>query len=105
MQHINTARQWPDNLGVGKPYEEDIDARAEDYLQALCLAAMKKKPEADLLFSKVANDTRTNLNDVNTIIQALALQRPASRSRLMTWLIKIGEARNPDVKALAGPGL
>ena len=99
LQHINTARQWPDNLGVGKPYEEDIDARAEDYLQALCLAAMKKKPEADLLFQKVANDTRTNLNDVNTIIQALALQK-TGKSQQADDLVdkKLSEARNPDVK-------
>ncbi|MCY1721806.1 DUF5107 domain-containing protein [Prolixibacteraceae bacterium Z1-6] len=33
ISRINQARQWPENLGVGKPYE--TDERIEDYLESL----------------------------------------------------------------------
>jgi tetratricopeptide (TPR) repeat protein len=32
LQFIAAARLWPENLGVGKPYAEDIDERVEDWL-------------------------------------------------------------------------
>jgi predicted Zn-dependent protease len=32
LQYIASARLWPENLGVGKPYDEDIDERVEDWL-------------------------------------------------------------------------
>ena len=31
LAFINTAREWPANLGAGKPYQEDIDERLEDW--------------------------------------------------------------------------
>lgn len=34
-QKIAEARQWPRNLGVGKPFNENIDARLEDWLQSM----------------------------------------------------------------------
>jgi len=34
-QKIAEARLWPRNLGVGKPYDENIDARLEDWLQSM----------------------------------------------------------------------
>jgi len=32
LEYIAAARLWPENLGVGKPYDEDIDERVEDWL-------------------------------------------------------------------------
>ncbi|MCD6332432.1 MAG: DUF5107 domain-containing protein, partial [Bacteroidales bacterium] len=34
MQHIELARDWPENLGVGKPYQ--TDERIEEYLAGIC---------------------------------------------------------------------
>lgn len=34
-QKITEARLWPRNLGVGKPYDENIDAGLEDWLQSM----------------------------------------------------------------------
>ncbi len=31
LAYINAARKWPENLGAGKPYAEDIDTRLEDW--------------------------------------------------------------------------
>ncbi|XOV91592.1 MAG: DUF5107 domain-containing protein [Bacteroidota bacterium] len=40
IQLLEEAREWPERLGVGKPY--DPDERIEDYLQAMCLRKLKK---------------------------------------------------------------
>jgi Tfp pilus assembly protein PilF len=36
LTQIETARQYPEQLGVGKPYDADIDMRVEDSLTVLC---------------------------------------------------------------------
>jgi tetratricopeptide (TPR) repeat protein len=38
LASIEQARAWPENLGVGKPYAEDLDERAENWLKELCVA-------------------------------------------------------------------
>jgi hypothetical protein len=36
-RRVDAAREWPEHLGAGKPYPEDVDERLEDYLEAQCL--------------------------------------------------------------------
>ncbi|NLP10399.1 DUF5107 domain-containing protein, partial [bacterium] len=36
LQQIDQAREWPEHLGAGKPYAEDVDERLEDWLAAQC---------------------------------------------------------------------
>jgi hypothetical protein len=43
---IGRAELWPENLGVGKPYEEDIDLRLEDWMKYLCYRKMGKSDPA-----------------------------------------------------------
>ncbi|MDB5144096.1 MAG: hypothetical protein JWQ66_2809, partial [Mucilaginibacter sp.] len=40
---INEAKKWPQNLGVGKPYKENLDERLEDWMSYLCYQQMGKK--------------------------------------------------------------
>ena len=35
LQFISASKLWPLNLGVGKPYDEDIDMRLEDWMSYL----------------------------------------------------------------------
>jgi len=44
LTKIDKAREWPESLGVGKPYEPDN--RIQDYLSAYCLKKMNRKDEA-----------------------------------------------------------
>ncbi len=39
---VNQAKEWPENLGAGKPYDADIDTSLEDKI----IAATKQKPAA-----------------------------------------------------------
>jgi predicted Zn-dependent protease len=46
VSEITLARQWPERLGVGKPYPEDIDERLENFLLYQCYLKMGNKKEA-----------------------------------------------------------
>src|SRR5690606_41547376 len=35
LASIEKAKLWPENLGAGKPYDDMIDLRVENYLEAL----------------------------------------------------------------------
>lgn len=54
LKYVEDARLYPENLGVGKPYDADIDVRLEDYLAALCLTKLGET-RASALFQKVAS--------------------------------------------------
>ena len=47
--YIEKARQWPEHLGVGKPYE--VDERVELFLELSCLRALHKNIEDELVNS------------------------------------------------------
>ena len=52
LQFIEEARQWPENLGVGRPYNPD--ERIEDFLEAKCLESYKNKgTQINELFEKI----------------------------------------------------
>jgi tetratricopeptide (TPR) repeat protein len=40
LKSIERAREWPENLGVGKPYPEDFNEKAEDWLKTVCVGRM-----------------------------------------------------------------
>jgi len=50
---IDKSLQWPENLGVGKPYEEDLDLRAEHLIKAVALLRSGKKTEGKQLMDKL----------------------------------------------------
>jgi hypothetical protein len=52
LKFIAQSRTWPENLGVGKPY--DVDERFPDFLESLCYNATKNKKNAATLESKIA---------------------------------------------------
>jgi hypothetical protein len=73
-RHVAAAREWPERLGVGKPYAADSDERLEDWLLGATLAASGKTNEARQAWQRIlesrAPHTRTDL-----LIQALASSR------------------------------
>jgi predicted Zn-dependent protease len=53
MSKIETARRWPENLGVGKPYPEDINDRLENYMESLCFQGMKNGKDAAAKWNEI----------------------------------------------------
>lgn len=52
LSYISATRIWPENLGVGKPYDNDIDYRLEDWLSYYCYKKMGQGSE----HKKILND-------------------------------------------------
>jgi tetratricopeptide (TPR) repeat protein len=60
LSDIERSKEWPEQLGVGKPYDEDIDLRTEDFLTAYCQARLNGTKPPRLDASSDADDlTRT----------------------------------------------
>jgi len=55
LASIKMAREWPENLGVGKPY--DTDERIEDYLESLYCTKNRDKEKTKTLEELVINST------------------------------------------------
>ncbi|MBM3442466.1 MAG: DUF5107 domain-containing protein [Bacteroidetes bacterium] len=47
LRYIQSAAEWPEHLGVGKPYDADIDRRLERYLEYLCWTRLGLHAEAE----------------------------------------------------------
>lgn len=52
---IDSARRWPENLGVGKPYPEDVDERLEDFLTADILIRQGKAANGQRLLERIVS--------------------------------------------------
>ena len=81
LKFISEARLWPENLGVGKPYDEDIDTRLEDWMTYLCYQKMVKNSEAEailkniLKFEPKIDNTVRNFLPANALVTAWAYER------------------------------
>jgi len=99
LSNIEKARQWPENLGVGKPYDADIDERFENFLQATCLEKMNKKSEAEKMYSALASE-KLNFRNANLLINALALKKTGKEveaiNLLEEWKGKSSDKTIPD---------
>ena len=71
---INKSRDWPERLGVGKPYDSDIDDRGALYLEGLILEKSKRNSEANAKWEKVIA-YKSRHENVNTLFNALALKK------------------------------
>jgi hypothetical protein len=89
---IDKARLWPENLGVGKPYEESLDSRLEDWMSAQCYTSMKDKVKAEamihqvLLFNPKVENTVSNFYPSNSLITAMAYERNGEKEKGVKFL-------------------
>ena len=88
---IQQAALWPENLGVGKPYDEDIDTRLETWM--LYLAEQKKEGSAAkaylnniISFTPATENTINNFLPSNALITALALSKANGKEQAKRWL-------------------
>jgi Tfp pilus assembly protein PilF len=75
LRFIAQAREWPEHLGAGKPYAEDIDERLEDWLACQC-NQNRNPQQAQLDLDKILTfGAHSNTRGTGSIIRALALKR------------------------------
>ena len=75
VKSVETSKEWPENLGVGKPYDNMIDNRLEDYLEAKAAAGQGYSRKTSALLAAVADYTisRSHFESGN-LLSALALR-------------------------------
>jgi len=91
---IAHAREWPEKLGAGKPYPEDVDERLEDWLACHCYLGNKSDQEVRLALDRILAYGSGSNTGAGAIIQALAL-RQAGRAAEGERLLKDWLARDP----------
>ncbi len=63
--------QWPRNLGVGKPFDDQIDTRLEDWMLAMIAIKSNKHADKEHYLKKVTQATQLS-NNFSTLLQCLA---------------------------------
>ena len=53
LKNIEESRTWPENLGVGKPFDERIDERLEDWFAFQSYSRMGKNEDKTKMLSKI----------------------------------------------------
>ena len=101
LNHISLARLWPENLGSGKPYKDDIDERLEDWLAYQNYVHLKNEAAARemldkiLSFDKKAREDGSNFASSNSLITAWALNKTGKAEQAQAYLKQLLN-KNPD---------
>jgi hypothetical protein len=87
VKFIKAARSWPENLGVGKPYDDEIDGRLEDWMDYVS-GDRKSDVILDriLRFTPRVDNTVRNFTPSNALVTAWAMERKQGRNKAISWL-------------------
>ncbi len=86
IEVLEAAKEWPEHLGVGKPYEPDH--RQIDWLLAHCYAKVNKVKEAEQLHQNIVHYSLSNPNS-------------QPQGVLLGWLIAYGKGMTEETERLA----
>jgi hypothetical protein len=96
LRLVGIARQWPENLGAGKPYPADIDERLEDWLTVQCELALKAPAKAREALARIlVIPARGKGQGTGDLIRVLAL-RQAGRPAEADQLLNAWQAQDPE---------
>ena len=81
LKSVETSKEWPENLGVGKPYDNMIDSRLEDYMEAQAYAGLGDKQKSEALLASVVGypSARSHFGSGN-LLSALALRESGKQA-------------------------
>jgi tetratricopeptide (TPR) repeat protein len=57
LKYLENSKNWPENLGAGKPYEPDT--RFQDFISAYCWDKLGKKKSADECYARIISFSAT----------------------------------------------
>jgi tetratricopeptide (TPR) repeat protein len=92
MTKISSARLWPENLGVGRPYT--VDESPENLLEAYCLLKSNKKEEANRIIASVSGNLKNGItadqSALTGVIALKAMKKTDEADKVLTdWSEKI----------------
>jgi hypothetical protein len=97
IKMIEKSKEWPENLGVGKPY--DVDNRIQDYLNIYCLGKMNKGGEtAGLMKSIVDYTTQNKYPSFSNILTVETLRALGEKDAADDMVKKMEDSDNPVQK-------
>ncbi|MEH6682027.1 MAG: DUF5107 domain-containing protein [Sediminicola sp.] len=75
VEVVKKSKEWPENIGVGKPYAPD--EREQDYLLAMALQKVGENEESKAILNTIIAYTKDhiNLNSLNHLYGLLALRK------------------------------
>ncbi len=86
FDRVKAAREWPERLGAGKPYPDQVDERLEDWLQALGLERSGRRAEAATVWERLGADRRPGFGLLLNALASKRLGRAADADRsLAEW--------------------
>ncbi|MBK8883385.1 MAG: hypothetical protein IPN67_13655 [Bacteroidales bacterium] len=112
IKMIEKSKEWPENLGVGQPY--NVDTRIQDYLNVYCLEKLRKSGETTGLkksiidyagkyeypsFNDILSIKTVNASGDIAAVEAIVKKIQDSDNPVQMWVV--ATAKN-DQKAIAG---
>ena len=85
ISEIALARQWPERLGVGKPYAEDIDERLENFLLHQCYIKLGDKTKSEYAMQQIKTN-KANAYKINNALSEWANGNRAALDNLRAGL-------------------
>ncbi|GAB5475696.1 MAG: hypothetical protein Mars2KO_37950 [Maribacter sp.] len=75
LEVLKKSKEWPENIGVGKPY--DPDERSQDYLMALAMEKIGNLDDSKTLLTAIVNRTEKDLdkNSMDHLFGILAAKK------------------------------
>lgn len=102
IEALNASKQWPENLGVGKPYV--VDERLQDYLLSICYSTAKNKVEKEKALMRVVDfsDKQEEAIEINQVFSLLALDHLGQVNALNDAISNLEKSTNKnDILALS----
>ena len=97
IRSVENSKEWIENLGVGKPYEESLDTRLEDFILATIYEKLNEQTKAKEYYQKISVQTRIRRFNSSELLTALTL-RKLNREQEANDIAKNWLAKNPDNK-------
>jgi hypothetical protein len=99
VESISRSKEWPSNLGVGKPYL--VDERMEDFIAMYCYQKLHdKQSEADCLVAITGSAALENLSsDANDFLTAWLLRENGNKTKGDQTMKNLGD-KNPESKII-----
>jgi predicted Zn-dependent protease len=88
IEYISAARLWPDRLGVGKPYDADIDERLEDWLAYQSYLKLNNETGAQQMLNKILSYSNNGkiASSANNLVSAWAMQKSGKEEQAEKFL-------------------
>ncbi len=91
LQFIDEGSIWPSNLGVGKPYEDNIDSRLEEWMCYLIYKKLNNKQKAEMSLKKILQfkpQIENGMNNsyyANHTVTVWAMQKLNQKEKAAKW--------------------